>query len=130
MKLPYKTAMIHEYSLSPSDKRLKHSAHKRDGQINEFIKGRIISEPDNQKVFLILNGIENDEEAIVVENRQLMHLFSRNAILAVQTIACLPFEKQGLIEAINRKLYTDFRFNDYILIQKSKEEEEEEEELF
>lgn len=122
MKLPYKTAMIHEYTLN-EDRRLKHWLHERDGQINEFIKDRITSDPDNPKVFLILNGIENDEEAIVVENRQLMHLFSRNAILAVQAIACLPFERQGLIEAINRKLYTDFRFNDCVFIQKSKEEE-------
>ena len=106
-------AIIHEYSinLGPGHfgpwRRLSYSIYEKKSkkEVNEFLRVKM-GEP-YPTIFLITDR-DNERTAFVLENRQLMQLFGENAILAVETIACMPFTKGELIETINQKVYTKF----------------------
>ncbi len=101
---------IHEYTFIHSENELKHSSHKTNFAKNT-IRTLVKNEPDYTKVFLVLNGYENQEEAYVFEKKVMMRVFSYDAIKAVEIIACLPFyqySNQSLIAQLTESLYITF----------------------
>jgi len=101
---------IHEYTYIHSENELKHSSHKTNFAKNT-IRKLVKNEPDYTKVFLVLNGCENQEEAYVFENKRMLRVFSYDAFKAVEIIACLPFNlcsNNYLIEELIRNRYTTF----------------------
>ena len=92
---------------------LEHSIHekKSDDEMKKFIADQIKDPYHSPTVFLceIKKYQKKTKEAIVIEDGQLIQLTSEeDAILAVKTIACMPFTRKKLIETINRELYTKF----------------------
>ncbi len=101
---------IHKYIYIPFSRELKYSFHETNSAKNT-IRRLAKSEPDYAKVFLVLNGVENEEEAYVFEKRRMMRVFSYDATRAVEIIACLPFyqySNDSLIAQLNESLYMRF----------------------
>lgn len=101
---------IHEYTYIRSENIVKHHFYKTNLAKN-MIRSKAKNKLNHTKVFLVLNGCENEEEAYVLEGRNVMRVFSRDAIRAVEVIACLPFyqySRQLLIEQLTERLYIGF----------------------
>ena len=101
---------IHEYTFIPYSRELKYRSHKTRN-VKKTIKESRASRSNETKVFLILNGVENEEEAYIFEKRMMMRVFSYEAIRAVELIAGLPFyqySNDSLIIQLTESLYTRF----------------------
>ncbi|MGB0383186.1 MAG: hypothetical protein ACPGWR_00050 [Ardenticatenaceae bacterium] len=101
---------IHEYTFCRGSRRLKYSFHETNSaknMIRNLAKGNF----DCEKVFLVLNGVENEEEAYVFDKRKMGRVFSYHATRAVEIIACLPFYQYGndsVMEQLAESMYVDF----------------------
>lgn len=101
---------VHEYTYIGHSKELVYRSHETNHAsltIKEIMKG----DHSCAKVFLILNGVENEEEAYVFEKRAMMRVYSYDAIKAVEIIACMPFfqyTRSSLIAQLTESIYREF----------------------
>lgn len=101
---------VHEYTYIPHSRELAYRSHETNFAKNTIRELRR-SDPFNTKVFLVLNGCENEEEAYVFEERAMMRVYSYNAIKAVELVACLPFYQytnQSLIAQLTENMHREF----------------------
>ncbi len=82
---------VHEYSYWNGDLKHRSFSASSCNEAKHLISGATQGAISEAFVFLILNGIENEEEAWVFEDGRAMYVDSYDAIRAVELISCLPF---------------------------------------
>ncbi len=105
-----KVYSIHEYAFIKSEKQLVYRYHESN-EAKNTIKELVESNRNCTKVFLVLNGVENEEEAYVFEERAMIRVHSYDAIKAVELISCLPFfqySRDLLIDLLTESMYLNF----------------------